>query len=64
MEILKLFECFRLKVNPGSLAESAGLKIGDIIVKICGQSAESMSHRDAEDAIVRAGNNLDMTVAK
>lgn len=51
-------------MNPGSLSESAGLKIGDIIVKICGQSAESMSHRDAEDAIVRAGNNLDMTVAK
>lgn len=53
-----------LQVNPGSLADSGGLKVGDIIIKICGQNAETISHTDAQDVIVRAGNNLEITVAK
>jgi len=50
------------QVNPGSLAERAGLKVGDILVKISNRSAENMLHKEAEDAIKDSGNYLDIVV--
>lgn len=54
----------RQQVNPGSLADQAGLRTGDIIVKIQGQNAEVLLHKDAQDVIQRAGNYLDITVMR
>lgn len=52
------------QVNPGSLADQAGLRTGDIIVKIQGQNAELLLHKEAQDVILRAGNYLDITVMR
>lgn len=51
-------------MNPGSLADQGGLCVGDIIVKICGQNAEGMQHKEAQDVILRAGNSLDISLLK
>lgn len=53
-----------LQVNPGSLAEQAGLKTGDMIVRIGGAEADNMKHKEAQDAIVRAGNYLELAIAR
>ncbi|PRD21473.1 UNVERIFIED_CONTAM: Zasp52 [Trichonephila clavipes] len=52
------------KVNPGSLSEQAGLMTGDAILKIMGQSTEHMRHKEAQDTILRAGNNIEMIVQR
>ncbi|GFY70898.1 PDZ and LIM domain protein Zasp [Trichonephila inaurata madagascariensis] len=52
------------RVNPGSLSEQAGLMTGDAILKIMGQSTEHMRHKEAQDAILRAGNNIEMIVQR
>lgn len=51
-------------MNPNSLADQAGLKIGDIIVGIGDANAELMRHKEAQEAIVSAGNYLTMTVQR
>lgn len=62
VQLLTLHITFQ--VQSGSLADKGGLKVGDIIAKICGHSAEGMLHKEAQDVILRAGNNLDITVVK
>ncbi|XP_074600391.1 Z band alternatively spliced PDZ-motif protein 52 isoform X6 [Brevipalpus obovatus] len=52
------------KLNPGSLAEQAGLQLGDFVIKIANQSAEHMLHHEAQDAIKCAMNNLDLQVQR
>lgn len=52
------------KVAPGSLAEQAGLQLGDCVVKISNQNADQMLHHEAQDAIKMAKNNLDMQVQR
>ncbi|XP_065567851.1 PDZ and LIM domain protein Zasp-like isoform X48 [Artemia franciscana] len=52
------------KVNGGSLAERAGLNAGDTIVAINGIDALKLRHKEAQDAIVRAGNNFEMVVVR
>ncbi|XP_074600393.1 Z band alternatively spliced PDZ-motif protein 52 isoform X8 [Brevipalpus obovatus] len=51
-------------LNPGSLAEQAGLQLGDFVIKIANQSAEHMLHHEAQDAIKCAMNNLDLQVQR
>ncbi|GIZ03749.1 PDZ and LIM domain protein Zasp [Caerostris extrusa] len=52
------------RVNPGGLAEQAGLMTGDAILKIMGHSTDNMRHKEAQDAIIRAGNNIEMIVQR
>ncbi|KAG8187776.1 hypothetical protein JTE90_018775 [Oedothorax gibbosus] len=52
------------RVNPGSLAEQAGLMTGDALLKIQGASTDSLRHKEAQDAIVRAGNNIELSVQR
>lgn len=61
---MDLHSCLVLQVQAGSLADKGGLKVGDIIAKICGHNAEGMLHKEAQDVILRAGNNLEITVVK
>ncbi len=46
------------------MAEQAGLQVGDVILKICGSNAEIMRHKEAQDAIYRAANFLELTIQR
>ncbi len=46
------------------MAEQAGLQVGDVILKISGNNAEIMKHKEAQDAIYRAANFLEMTIQR
>lgn len=53
-----------MKVTPGSKADVAGIQSGDYIVEINGASSDNMTHFDAQDAVRRAGQNLDILLDK
>ncbi|XP_037831840.1 cytohesin-interacting protein [Kryptolebias marmoratus] len=46
------------KVKEGSVAESAGLTAGDVIVSVNGVSTERLSHKNVLDLIKESSNNL------
>ncbi|KAL1455239.1 hypothetical protein WDU94_009348 [Cyamophila willieti] len=52
------------KVNGGSLAEKAGLQVGDALIKVNNTDVSNMKHKDAQDVIVRAGNSYEFTVQR
>lgn len=52
------------KVNGGSPAEAAGLKAGDAVIKVNNTEMFNLRHKDAQDVIVRAGNNFELTVQR
>ena len=47
-----------------SLAAKGGLHPGDIVVKLAGKSADDMTHKDAQEAIISAGNHLEIIVER
>jgi len=51
-------------VNGGTLAEKAGVKPGDQLVSIAGQTALNLRHNEAKEAIVRAGTTFDIVVQR
>jgi len=53
-----------LQVNSGSPAEAAGLKAGDAVIKVNTTDTYNLRHKDAQDVIVKAGNNFEMTVQR
>lgn len=53
-----------LKVNSNSLAQKAGLQPGDTILQIGGHSTDDMRHKEAQDTILRGGNNIDLTIQR
>ncbi|XP_050325628.1 PDZ and LIM domain protein Zasp isoform X5 [Bactrocera neohumeralis] len=52
------------KVNGGSLAEKAGLIPGDAVLKINDVDVFNLRHKDAQDVVVRSGNNFVLTVQR
>ncbi|XP_068081201.1 PDZ and LIM domain protein Zasp isoform X2 [Anabrus simplex] len=52
------------KVNGGSLAEKAGLQAGDAVIKVNDVEVFNLRHKEAQDAIVRAGNSFAVTVQR
>ncbi|XP_025268057.1 PDZ and LIM domain protein Zasp isoform X5 [Camponotus floridanus] len=52
------------KVNSGSPAEAAGLKAGDAVIKVNTTDTYNLRHKDAQDVIVKAGNNFEITVQR
>ncbi|XP_017790314.1 PREDICTED: uncharacterized protein LOC108572555 isoform X2 [Habropoda laboriosa] len=52
------------KVNTGSPAEAAGLKAGDAVIRVNNTEMYNLRHKDAQDVIVRAGNNFELTVQR
>ena len=52
------------QVNISSLSEAAGLLAGDLLVAVNGEDVESCRHKEAQDTIVRSGNNLTLTVRR
>ncbi|KAG7199072.1 hypothetical protein KM043_017973 [Ampulex compressa] len=52
------------KVNSGSPAEAAGLRAGDAVIRVNSTEMFNLRHKDAQDVIVRAGNNFEITVQR
>ncbi|XP_021917266.1 PDZ and LIM domain protein Zasp isoform X20 [Zootermopsis nevadensis] len=52
------------KVNGGSLAEKAGLQAGDAVIRVNDAELFHLRHKEAQDYIVRAGNNFELTVQR
>ncbi|XP_026667216.1 uncharacterized protein LOC108622378 isoform X7 [Ceratina calcarata] len=52
------------KVNSGSPAEAAGLKAGDAVIRVNNTEVYNLRHKDAQDVIVRAGSNFEMTIQR
>jgi len=52
------------KLNAGSVAATAGVEAGDAIVSIGGRDALVMRHKEAQDAIVKAGERFDLVVQR
>ncbi|OQR79431.1 PDZ and LIM domain protein Zasp-like, partial [Tropilaelaps mercedesae] len=50
--------------TPGSLADQAGIRTGDQIVRISGRPTDQMSHQDAQTAILNAANCLELTITR
>ena len=57
-----LFFCFQ--VNFQSLGESLGLQAGDVIVAVNGFDISSCKHKEAQEKIVMAGNNFQLTIQR
>lgn len=55
---------FPLQVNTGSPAEAAGLRAGDAVIRVNNTEVYNLRHKDAQDVIVRAGNNFELTVQR
>lgn len=55
---------FSLQVNTGSPAEAAGLRAGDAVIRVNNTEVYNLRHKDAQDVIVRAGNNFELTVQR
>ncbi|XP_049840674.1 PDZ and LIM domain protein Zasp-like isoform X6 [Schistocerca gregaria] len=52
------------KVNGGSLAEKAGLQAGDALIRVNDVELFNLRHKEAQDAIVRAGNSFELAVQR
>ena len=51
-------------MNISSLSEAAGLAAGDLLLAVNGEDVEACRHKEAQDTIVRSGNNLTLTVRR
>nr|CAD7395484.1 unnamed protein product [Timema cristinae] len=54
----------RISVNGGSLAEKFGLQPGDALIRVNNVDLFDLKHKDAQDSIVRAGNNYELTIQR
>lgn len=52
------------RVTPGSLAANCGLQAGDVILRINHHNCNTMKHKDAQDAIIKAGHHLELTLQR
>lgn len=52
------------QVNGNSPAEKAGLQAGDALIKVNNVELFNLNHKDAQNAIVRAGNNFELTIQR
>jgi S1-C subfamily serine protease len=60
----KIIFVFVLQVNGGSPAETAGLQAGDTIIKINNTDIFNLRHKEAQDAIVKAGNSFEISISR
>ena len=59
-----VFYFFLIKVNGDSLAEKAGLRVGDALLRINDMEIYQLRHKDAQDSVSRAGNNFELVVSR
>ena len=48
----------------GSIADNAGLSVGDALIKVNNVDAFNLRHKDAQDLIVQSGNSFEVTVQR
>nr|XP_012216264.1 PREDICTED: uncharacterized protein LOC105668449 isoform X1 [Linepithema humile]XP_012216266.1 PREDICTED: uncharacterized protein LOC105668449 isoform X1 [Linepithema humile] len=53
-----------IRVTEGSLAECMGLKIGDVIVRLNDQPISSLTHGQAHEELMHAGNNFILAIQR
>ena len=53
-----------MQVNGGSLAEKAGLCVGDNLIRVNSTDIYQMRHKEAQDNISKAGNNFELVVSR
>jgi len=53
-----------LQVSEDSVAARCGLRAGDIVVRLCGQSADRMTHLMAQQAIASCADTLEIIVER
>lgn len=53
-----------MQINYGSIAEQAGLEAGDALIKVNNVDVFNLRHKDAQDVIVRSGNNFEVVVQR
>ena len=53
-----------LQVNMKSLSEAAGLQAGDMVLAVNGRDLGALRHKEAQEAIVKSGNNFSLTVLR
>ncbi|XP_015591801.1 PDZ and LIM domain protein Zasp isoform X2 [Cephus cinctus] len=51
-------------VARGSLADEAGLQPGDVLIRLNGLPLHEMTHAQAHDKLVNAGNNFVLSVVR
>lgn len=51
-------------MTEGSLAECMGLKVGDVVVRLNDQPISSLTHGQAHEELMRAGNNFVLGVQR
>jgi len=56
--------CVCVQVNPGSLAETAGLRAGDAVLHINNRSSDELEHEQAKQEIVASGNSVMLVVQR
>lgn len=47
-----------------SLAEKAGLRVGDALIRVNDTDIYQLRHKDAQDVVVRAGNNFELVISR
>ncbi|XP_017758451.1 PREDICTED: PDZ and LIM domain protein 4-like [Eufriesea mexicana] len=53
-----------VRVLLGGLADRAGLKAGDIIFKVNGETIQHLRHCEVHDRLIKAGNEIMLTVIR
>lgn len=51
-------------MNPGSIAERAGLQAGDAVLQINNRPSDELEHEQAKQEIVASGNEVFMVVQR
>lgn len=58
------FPLTAVRVTMGGLADQAGLRAGDVIVKINGETISHLRHSEVLERIVKLGNEFGLTVLR
>jgi C-terminal processing protease CtpA/Prc len=51
-------------VTGGSLAEEAGMCVGDMIIEINGDNTAQITHSEAQQCILEAGNTITLSILR
>lgn len=51
-------------MNPGSLAENVGLRVGDVVVRVNDTPFSGLTHVQAHDIITKAGNEFILAIRR
>ena len=59
-----IIEIRSFQVNIQSPSEAVGLQAGDVILAVNGMDLSGLKHKEAQEKIVKSGNNFQMTILR